>query len=77
MYATKDKKGYMNGQLSRSGNWFCIFQDPQPRASQNRHRDLACTIYRYNLQPDIWKVILVYIYDLEFERQLSRLRDSC
>ena len=47
MYALKEEKGHIKddfdldvqGQLSRSGNWFYF------RESWNRHRDLVCTIY--------------------------------
>ena len=79
MYATKDKKGHMKVSVTLKFKVNCqgqvidfvIFEILD---FQKVRIDTEILSVPY-LQPEIWKVILVYMYGLEFEGQPSRSRN--
>ena len=63
------KKGHIKGQLSRSGNKFCFSsRSLTSRKLESTPRSLS-VLY---IQPEIRKVVIIYIYDLDFEGKPSR-----
>ena len=71
MYTTKDNKGHIKvsfdldiqGQMSRSGNWFLFFFEILDLEKVRIDTEILSVPY---IQPEIRKVIIVYIYDLGF-----------
>ena len=61
----------VQGQMSRSGNWF-VFFEILDLEKVRIDTEIMSVLY---IQPEIRKVIIVYIDDLGFEGQPSRSRD--
>ena len=79
MYATKDKKGHMKVSLTLKFEVNCqgqvfdfVFFEILDLQKVRIDTEILSVPY---IQPEIWKVIIVYMYDLEFEGQPSRLRN--
>ena len=79
MYATKDKKGHIKVSLTLTFKINCqgqvidfVFFEILDLEKVRIDTEILSVPY---IQPEIWKVIIVYMYDLEFEGQLSRSRD--
>ena len=62
----------VQGQLSRSGNWFCFFFEIRDHENVRFDTEILSVLC---IQPEIRKVIIVYIHDLGFEGQPSRSGD--
>ena len=75
MYATKDIKVSLTltSKINCQGQVVGFFS--RSLISRKLESTPRSCLYQY-IQPDIWKVILVYIYDLDFEGQPLRSRDS-
>ena len=79
MYATKDKKGHIKVSLTLKFKVKCqgqvidfVFFEIFGLEKVRIDTEILSVPY---IQPEIWKVIIIYIYDLEFEGQPSRSRD--
>ena len=76
MYATKDKKGHIKVSLTLTFKVNCqgqvigfVFFEIFDLEKVRIDTEILSVLY---IQPEIRKVIIVYIYDLDFEGQPSR-----
>ena len=79
MYTTKDKKGHIKVSLTLTFKVNCqgqiidfVFFEILDLEKVRIDPEILSVPYK---QAEIWKVIIVYMYDLEFEGQPSRSRD--
>ena len=79
MYATKDNKGHIKVSLTLTFKVNCqgqvidfVFFEIIGFEKVRIDTEILSVPY---IQPEIWKVIIVYIYYLEFKGQPSRSRD--
>ena len=79
MYATKDKKGHIKVSLTLTFKVKCqgqvigyVFFKILDLEKVRIDTEILSVPY---IQQEIWKVIIAYIYDLDFEGQPSRSRD--
>ena len=57
--------------MSRLGNWFCFFFEIPDLEKVRIDTEILSVLY---IQPEILKVIIVYIYDLGFEGQTVEVK---
>ena len=77
MYTTKDNKGHINVSLTLTFKVKCqgqviVFFEILDLEKVRIDTEILSVLY---IQPEIRKVIIVYIYDLGFEGQPSRSSD--
>ena len=78
MYTTKDNKGHIKVSLTLTfkvkcqGQLIVFFFEILDLEKVRIDTEILSVLY---IQPEIRKVIIVYIYDLEFEGQPSRSSD--
>ena len=79
MYTTKDNKGHIKVSLALTLKVKCqgqvidfVFFEILDLQKVRIDTEILSVPY---IQSEIWKVILVYMYDLEFEGQPSKSRD--
>ena len=78
MYTTKDNEGHIKVSLTltfkvnRQGHVIGFFFEISDLEKVRIDTEILSVLY---IQPEIPKVIIVYIFDLGFKGQLSRSRD--
>ena len=80
MYATKDKKGHIKVSLTLKFKVKCrgqvigyVFFKILDLEKVRIDTEILSVPY---IQPEIWKVIIVYIYDLDFESSTVKVKSN-